>query len=131
MKSKASQFLSQFTVAILGLLLLQASVAVAQDDSHDDWARWRGPEGNGVAAKDQKPPITWTGDEDFAWKVKVPGKGHASPTIVGYQIFLATADKEKGEQSVICFDRKTGEQQWQTPVTVSYTHLTLPTNREV
>lgn len=119
MNSKASLFLGrfnlQFMIAILGLLLLQASV-VAQDDSLDDWARWRGPEGNGVAAADQKPPVKWTGDEDFAWKVKVPGKGHASPTIVGDQIFLATADKEKGEQSVICFDRKTGEQQWQTPV---------------
>ena len=119
MNSKASKFLTrfnyQFMIAILSLLLVQTSV-VAQDDSHDDWARWRGPEGNGVAAEDQKPPITWTGDEDFAWKVKVPGKGHSSPTIVGDQIFLATADKEKGEQSVICFDRKTGEQQWQTPV---------------
>ena len=119
MNSQVSQFLARFnyqcSIAIFGLLLLQAS-AVAQDDSHDDWARWRGPEGNGVAAADQKPPITWTGDEDFAWKVKVPGKGHASPTIVGDQIFLATAEKEKGTQSVICFDRKTGEQQWQTPV---------------
>ena len=119
MNSKASLFLGrfnlQFMIAILGLLLLQASV-VAQDDSHDDWARWRGPAGNGVAATDQKPPVKWTGDEDFAWKVKVPGKGHASPTIVGDQIFLATAEKAKNTQSVVCFDRKTGEQQWQTPL---------------
>jgi len=90
MNSQASQFLTRFnyqlSIAILGLLLLQASV-VAQDDSQNDWARWRGPAGNGVAAVDQKPPVKWTGDEDFAWKVKVPGKGHASPTIVGDQIF--------------------------------------------
>jgi len=63
MNSKASLFLGrfnlQFMIAILGLLLLQASV-VAQDDSLDDWARWRGPEGNGVAAADQKPPVKWT-----------------------------------------------------------------------
>ena len=89
-------------------LLFQAS-AFAQDD----WARWRGPEGNGVAAKDQKPPVTWT-ESDFAWKVKVPGRGHASPTIVGDQIFLETADASQGTQSVVCYDRKTGAQQWQT-----------------
>jgi len=39
----------------LVFLLLQAS-AFAQDD----WARWRGPEGNGIAAKDQSPPTTST-----------------------------------------------------------------------
>ncbi len=109
--SPLSGFNQPFITAVLGFLLLQAS-AVAQDD----WARWRGPEGNGVATADQTPPIKWTGDEDFVWKVKVPGKGHASPTIVGDQIFMATAEKAKGIQSVICFDRKTGQQQWQTPL---------------
>lgn len=107
--SPLSRFNQPFITAVLGFLLLQAS-AVAQDD----WARWRGPEGNGVAAKDQQPPIAWTGDEDFAWKVKVPGIGHASPTIVGDQIFLTTADQENGTQSAICFDRTTGQQQWIT-----------------
>lgn len=92
----------------LVFLLLQAS-AFAQDD----WARWRGPEGNGIAAKDQSPPTTWTGDDDFVWKIKLPGKGHASPTIVGDQIFLATSDPGKGTQTVICYDRKTGDEQWQ------------------
>ena len=114
MNLKAS-YLCRFNclvAAIAVLSLLSQASAFAQDD----WARWRGPEGNGVAAKDQKPPIKWNGDEDFVWNVKVPGTGHASPTIVGDKIFLATAKKAKGVQSVICFDRKTGEQQWETPL---------------
>ena len=64
-------------------------------------------------AKDQTPPVAWT-ESDFVWKVKVPGKGHASPTIVGDQIFLETADASQGTQSVVCYDRKTGAEQWQT-----------------
>ena len=99
----------RFAVAVIAISLLLQASAIAQDD----WARWRGPEGNGVAAKDQKPPVTWT-ESDFLWKVKVPGKGHASPTIVGDQIFLETADVEQGTQSVVCYDRKTGDEQWKT-----------------
>ena len=87
MNLKAS-YLCRFNclvAAIAVLSLLSQASAFAQDD----WARWRGPEGNGVVAEDQKPPTTWNSDEDFVWKVKVPGSGHASPMIVGDQIFLA------------------------------------------
>ena len=100
-------FERHFVVALIAISL-QAS-AVAQDD----WARWRGPDGNGIAAEDQKPPVTWT-ESDFVWKVKVPGRGHSSPTIVGDQIFLETSDAQQGTQSVACYDRKTGVEQWTT-----------------
>jgi outer membrane protein assembly factor BamB len=46
----------------------------------------------------------------------VPGRGHGSPTIVGEQVFLATADEEKETQSVLCIDRNTGEHLWETDV---------------
>ena len=101
--------ISHFAVALIAMALLLQATVVAQDD----WARWRGPEGNGVAGKDEKPPVAWT-ESDFVWKVKVPGKGHASPTIVGDQIFLETADASQGTQSVVCYDRKTGAEQWTT-----------------
>ena len=99
----------RFAVALIAFSFLLQASAFAQDD----WARWRGPEGNGIAAKDEKPPVAWT-ESDFVWKVKVPGRGHASPTIIGDQIFLETADAEAGTQSVVCFDRKTGKEQWNT-----------------
>ncbi len=50
------------------------------------------------------------------WKSPVPGRGHGSPTVVGDQVFLATADHEREVQSVLCYDRQTGKQLWQTPV---------------
>ena len=82
----------------------------------NDWPRWRGPTGNGIAAKGEKPPTQWSEQKNVVWKTKVPGRGHASPIIVGDKIFLATAEEDKQSQSVVCFDKKNGQQLWQTEV---------------
>jgi len=50
------------------------------------------------------------------WKTDVPGRGHGSPCLWGDRIFLATADDKAQVQSVLCFDRRTGRQLWQTEV---------------
>ena len=80
-----------------------------------DWAWWRGPNRNGVAAN-QKPPMTWDDSTNVLWKVPVPGRGHGSSTVVGDRVFLATADDAAEVQSVICYDRNTGKVMWQTAV---------------
>jgi outer membrane protein assembly factor BamB len=36
--------------------------------------------------------------------------------VVGDQVFLATADHERESQSMLCYDRRTGKQRWQTEV---------------
>jgi hypothetical protein len=74
-----------------------------------DWPWWRGPGRNGVADARQKPPLKWSDSENVLWKSPVPGRGHGSPTVVGDQVFLATADHDKQVQSVLCYDRRTGE----------------------
>src|SRR5689334_4227180 len=81
-----------------------------------DWPWWRGPNRNGIAAADQKPPVMWSDSENVVWKSSIPGRGHGSPTVVGDQVFIATADHEREVQSVLCFDRKTGAQLWQTEI---------------
>ena len=50
------------------------------------------------------------------WKVAVPGRGHASPTVVGNRVFLATADETAQVQAVLCFDRNSGQQLWRADV---------------
>jgi len=79
-----------------------------------DWPGWRGPTHDGHAASGQRVPARWSDSENIIWKVPVPGRGHASPTVVGDRIYLPTADEEKEIQSVLCFDRKTGKQLWRT-----------------
>jgi len=81
-----------------------------------DWPWWRGPLRNGTANPDQQPPTKWSSDENVVWQSPVPGRGHGSPTVVGDCVYLATGDEKSGAQSVLCFDRKTGRQLWNTVV---------------
>jgi outer membrane protein assembly factor BamB len=81
-----------------------------------DWPWWRGQRRNGHAPANQTPVTTWSDAENVIWQTPVPGKGHGSPSIVGNQICLATADDEKEIQSLVCFNRKTGKQLWQTEI---------------
>ncbi|MEM7783889.1 MAG: PQQ-binding-like beta-propeller repeat protein [Planctomycetota bacterium] len=107
-------FFSLIFVFVVSLMFL-SRFANAQSDP-TDWARWRGPTGNGIAAKSETPPTRWSGTENVIWKSKVPGKGHASPIIVDDRIFLATSDTLQQTQSVLCYDRQTGEQKWNTEI---------------
>lgn len=81
-----------------------------------DWPWWRGPDRNGAASPHQDPPVKWSETENVLWKADVPGRGHGSPTVVGTRLFLATADHERETQSVLCFDRRTGQRLWETIV---------------
>ena len=78
----------------------------------DDWPMWRGPNADGVATG-PAVPTKWTETDNVAWKVKLPGRGHSSPIIVGDRIFLETADEQAKVQSVVCLNRKDGKQLWQ------------------
>jgi outer membrane protein assembly factor BamB len=81
-----------------------------------DWPWWRGPSRNGVAHASARPPVKFGENENVVWKAEIPGRGHASPTVVGERIFLSTADEAQQIQSVVAFDRATGKQIWQTEV---------------
>ncbi len=119
--------MERLLLAVAGLLLPLGSFACAEKPSKasevqaitvaaTDWPWWRGPNRNGIAAADQKPPLKWSDSENVVWKSPVPGRGHGSPTVVGDQVFLATADHEREVQSLLCFHRQTGKQLWQTEV---------------
>ncbi len=81
-----------------------------------DWPWWRGPNRDGIADPKQQPPIKWSDTENVLWQTPVPGRGHGSPIVVGDQIFLGTANAANETQSVLCFDRITGKQLWETVV---------------
>ena len=136
-------------ITLTMILLLHSSVSSVS--AVDDWPIWRGPNRNNIAPGNQTPPTKWDEDTNVVWKTEVPGRGHASPVMVGNKIFLATAEDDKQIQSVVCFAKDSGEKLWQTTINegnfpkrihpnnthasqtipVCYTHLTLPTNREV
>jgi outer membrane protein assembly factor BamB len=88
------------------------SIARVRPES-DDWPCWRGPAGNNHSA-DLDPPVHWSASNNIRWKVEVPGRGHASPCVVGDKIYLASANEPENAQSLICLDRQNGTLLWQT-----------------
>ncbi len=83
--------------------------------SDDDWPWWRGPNRDNVTYT-TGVPTEWDESNRILWKAEVPGRGHASPVISRGRIFLATADESAETQSVVCYQRDTGKELWQTVV---------------
>ena len=111
------------TLSVAGLAILLA-VASAQAQtpagrhavSQTDWPWWRGRNRDGIAAANQDPPISWSAKDNIRWRVAIPGRGHGSTTVLGNQVFLASADHERKKQVVLCFDRDSGKQKWEAIV---------------
>jgi outer membrane protein assembly factor BamB len=105
-----------FTMICIPLVTESAWGESFPNVSADDWPWWRGPQRNGIANEQSAPPTMWSDTRNVVWKVKVPGRGHGSPTVVGDAVYLAVADRERDLQAVICYDRNTGEPRWETVV---------------
>ena len=76
-----------------------------------EWGRFRGPNGTGIS--DAKTvPVEWT-DDDYNWRVDLPGDGHASPIVVGDRIYAICGDPFTAERRVICLNTADGKVRWQ------------------
>jgi len=85
-------------------------------DLSQDWPWWRGGTYDGIASPDQHPPMKWSDSENIIWKANLPGRSHGSPIVVGDQVVVTAADTDRNVQSVLCFDRGTGKQLWESVV---------------
>ncbi|MBP64094.1 MAG: hypothetical protein CMJ62_21455 [Planctomycetaceae bacterium] len=77
-----------------------------------DWPWWRGPNRNGVA-NGASYPVAWSRTKNVLWTATLPGRGHSTPTVVGPNVLLTTADEKAQTQSILCLDRATGKPCWQ------------------
>ncbi len=93
-------------LAVSLVFLCAAGLTFAQE-----WTRFRGPNGTGIG-KAEGLPATFT-EQDFAWRVQLPGRGHSSPVLWGERIFLTCAKGKEGVRYVVCIDARDGKQLWQ------------------
>lgn len=77
-----------------------------------DWSRFRGPNGDGTAAKDSVP-VQWSEKENIAWSRELPGLGNSSPIIAKGNLFLMTATRDGSKRSLVCLDAETGKPKWE------------------
>jgi outer membrane protein assembly factor BamB len=90
---------------ILSFLLLSAFVAQAEN-----WAQLRGPDGRGISC-DKGIPVKWTA-KDYAWQVKLPGKGHSSPVVWGDMVLVTSAARGGERRALQAFEAATGKEIW-------------------
>lgn len=91
-----------------------AKISASSDVKADvgDWPWWRGPSFNS-ATDSQDVPVKWN-SQNTKWKISVPGRGHASPIVVGDKVLIATSNKSKQTQSLIAYSRTDGSELWNT-----------------
>jgi hypothetical protein len=91
------------------LLLVALSLSVASNADGQDWSRFRGPNGSGIAG-DTGFPTEFGPDRNMIWRTAVrPGK--SSPVLSRRHIFLTAFDG--GALYTQCFDRATGRLVWE------------------
>ncbi|MCM3879307.1 MAG: PQQ-binding-like beta-propeller repeat protein [Vicinamibacterales bacterium] len=87
------RIISGITFAFITAPLMLTSLAQTpslQADGARYWARWRGPEANGIS-RSANPPLEWSETKNIRWKVEIPGRGSASPVVWGDRLYVLTA----------------------------------------
>ena len=98
----------------LRTILPAALIALTFTAHAQEWTRFRGPNGSGLANAKLPEQLT---EKDINWRCKLPGTGHSSPVVWGDRIFVTTtpdgrADAE-AKRVVVCVGAKDGKIQWQ------------------
>ena len=96
-------------------LFLAWTAGVLQSLNANEWTRFRGPNGSGVAP-DIELPTEWT-EADYNWRVELPREGHSCPVIWDDQVFLLSANRETATRYVLCLGAQTGEERWRREFT--------------
>jgi len=108
---------------VVALLLSTFLHLAASSVSAQQWTRFHGPNGTGVAVGDGAAiPSKFTA-ADQNWRVKLPGLGHSSPVVWGDRIFLLSADPETATRYMLCYSAADGKELWKKSYKSTPHHL--------
>lgn len=96
-------------VALFVLVVTYTCWGASLDAWGENWPRFRGPNGTGVAAA--QFPHQWT-SADYSWKTELPGIGHSSPVIWGSQLFIQSADPDSATRYLVSVSTTDGSIMW-------------------
>ncbi len=103
---------------VVGMMIVGALVAAAHGEN---WPRFRGPNGQGISEAGALP-AKWS-ENDYGWKVELPGGGHSSPVIWGDKVFVTCADDTALRGRLLCLNAADGRELWRKEF--SLTRLTM------
>ena len=99
-------------VNLLSLLwALNGACAAVSPCFAENWPGFRGPTGQGIS-HEKNLPLTWSLDENLAWRTDVPGIGWSSPIIWEGRVFLTSATADGTSCHVLCLDADNGNIAW-------------------
>ncbi len=79
-----------------------------------NWPGWRGADGTGISSE-KNLPLKWSATENVKWRIDLPERGNSSPIVWGERVFVTQAVGDR--RTLLCLDRATGKQLWQSGVT--------------
>ena len=80
----------------------------------DDWPRFRGPNGQGVAAG--PAPTVWSEGNNIKWTADVPAAGWSSPVVAGGRVVVTGTTDDGKRCHVLAFAADTGKLLWDREV---------------
>ena len=95
---------------LLMSLVLLASLCLAHVRA-ENWERFRGPGGLGVAPA-TNIPVIFDDKTNVIWKLPVTGQGNSCPIVWGDHLFLQTATPDSKKRLLVCIDVKAGKELW-------------------
>ena len=102
------RFAPTLILALISLFVDKASA--------ENWPRFRGENGTGLS-KQPGIPVAWEAG-DYAWTIDLPGVGHSAPVIWEKTLFVTSATEGGAVRYLHCLDADSGQQRWQTSVTL-------------
>lgn len=98
-------------LSLFALLCLVTLVCPARGDN---WPQWRGAQLDGIS-HEKNLPIKWSKTENIAWRLKLPGRGGATPVVWGERIFLTSVGEDNETLYLLCVNTS-GKLLWQKPL---------------
>jgi len=104
----------------LALLLTCNCIFLTSPLIAEDWTRFRGNDGQGIASSDV--PTKWSAGKGVAWSLELPGVGSSSPIVVGDRVFVTCYKGEAGSDAqriLACVNAESGKLMWQKAIPAS------------
>jgi outer membrane protein assembly factor BamB len=77
----------------------------------ENWPGFRGPTGQGIS-QEKNLPLTWSLQENLAWRAEIPGIGWSSPVVWENRVFVTSASADGTACRLLCLDTADGKIVW-------------------
>lgn len=96
-------------ISLLACLVMTFEESVADAPESQNWNRFHGPGGYGVASG--QLPSEWS-DSDYQWQIELGSRDVSSPIVQGDNVFVLASQPNEKSIQLRCIDLATGDQRW-------------------